>query len=192
MVGYLMLLATAACQSSGGSPPPSSCFVGDQAATPLLAPVRQSAGGGLAPVADGDALSLVVPPQGGEVLLVGVRALNIDGCPLTLSASLVLSTGAVAAFERRPVNLRPAADGWLQPANPSGLADFANLPACPIAGLHQSIDGAPAQLVLDAEDQAGRQAHAVVTVVPTCDVAGSAGTCRCLCAAGYVLGAPCP
>ena len=63
----------------------------------------------IAPVTDGGSLPLIVPPQGGEVLIIGVRALNVDGCPLTLSTSLALPNGVVAAFERRPVTLQTAA-----------------------------------------------------------------------------------
>jgi len=193
VLGCTGLAALAACHGGGeASPPPSGCFSGDATAAPLLALVRQAADGGLAPVTDGDMVPLVVPPQGGEVLLIGVRALNIDGCPLTMSTSLVLSTGVVAAFERRPVNLRLAEDGWLQPASPSGLANFANLPACPIAGLGQSIDGVSSQLVVDVEDRAGRRGHAAATILPTCEGDATSGHCRCLCAAGYVLGDVCP
>ena len=135
----------------------------------------------------------MVPPQGGEVLVVGVRALNIDGCPLTMSTSLIVpSSGVVAAFERRPVTLGPSADGWLEPRNPAGLANFSNLPACPIAALGQAIDGNSYRLDVQIEDLMGRQGGASATVVPTCDAAPDPASCQCLCAAGYVLGSACP
>ena len=187
-------LATAGCHaSSQDMPPASGCFTGDAGAAPMVTLVYQASGGALAPVTDGTTLPLVVPPQGAEVLVVGVRALNIDGCPLTLSTSLsVPSSGVVAAFDRRPVTLEPAADGWLQPKNPAGLANFANLPASPIAGLGQDVDGQPYVLTIQVEDDAGRQGQASATVVPTCDNAANPSMCKCLCAAGYVLGSACP
>ena len=192
LFGSLGLVALAACQGGGASPPPpAGCFVGDLAASPALTLVYQTPDLALAPVTDGGSLPLIVPPQGGEVLIIGVRALNIDGCPLTMSTSLALPSGVVAAFERRPVNLQPAPDGWLEPVNPAGLANFANLPACPIAGLEQSIDGERYQLTVEVEDRAGRTAQASATIVPTCDAAAVPATCRCLCAAGYVLGSSC-
>ncbi|MFL5305866.1 MAG: hypothetical protein ACJ8F1_11665, partial [Polyangia bacterium] len=78
---WAFLVALAGC--GGGQtvapPPPASCFAGDPMSAPAVTLVYQTAGSGLAPVADGSTVPLVVPPQGGEVLVVGVRALNIDG-----------------------------------------------------------------------------------------------------------------
>jgi hypothetical protein len=187
--------ALAFCACGAGptaTPPPTGCFSGDSTAAPAVSLVYQTSDGMLAPVSDGGTLPLIVPPQGGEVLVVGVRALNIDGCPLTMSTSLVVpQSGVVAAFDRRPVTLQPAADGWLEPKNPAGLANFGNLPACPIAGLGQAVDGEPYQLIVAIEDLAGRQGQASATVVPSCDQAATPATCACLCGADYVLGSPC-
>jgi hypothetical protein len=184
----------AAC--GGGPPAPapkSGCFTGDATAAPVITLVYQTPAGALMPVEDGSAAPLVVPPQGGEVLVVGVRALNLDGCPLTISSSLVVpGSGVIASFERRPVTLQPASDGWLEPKDPTGLANFANLPACPIVGLGQMIDGESFRLDVEVEDLAGRQASASATVVPTCDTAADPAGCACLCAADYVLGSACP
>jgi hypothetical protein len=185
------LIAMGACSGGGGEmPKPEGCFVGDQAAAPMINLVHQTEGT-ITLVTDGDSLPLIVPPQGGEVLLVGVRALNIDGCPLTMATSLALTNGVVAAFERRPVTLQAAADGWLEPVNPAGLANFANLPACPIAGLDQAIDGESYRLTVEVEDRSGRRTQATATIVPTCDAAADPVKCRCLCAAHYVLGSLC-
>lgn len=193
LIGAACVLATVGC--GGGqtaAPPPSSCFAGDATSAPAVTLVHQM-GGALAPVSDGDALPLVVAPQGGEVLVVGVRATNIDGCSVTLSTSMIVpSTGAVAAFERRPVTLQLAADGWFEPKNPTGLADFANVPACPIAGLEQAVDGEPYLLTVQVDDFAGRHGQASATVVPSCGTAANAAICRCQCGAGYVLGSRCP
>ncbi|MFL5308541.1 MAG: hypothetical protein ACJ8F1_25235, partial [Polyangia bacterium] len=116
-----------------------------------------------------------------------------DGCPLTMSTALIVpSSGAIAALERRPVILQPAADGWLEPQNPTGLANFANVPACPIAGLGQAVDGESFQITVQIDDLAGRHGEASATVVPTCAAASNAATCKCQCGAGYVLGSRCP
>jgi len=195
LLGGACALAFCACGGGGAPaamPPPSGCFTGDSTSAPAVTLVYQTPDGMLAPVSDGDTLPLIVPPQGGEVLVVGVRALNIDGCPLTMSTSLVVpQSGVVAAFERRPVTLQPAADGWLEPKNPAGLANFANVAACPIAALGQAVDGEPYQLTVAIEDQAGRQGQASATVVPTCAQSAAPATCQCLCGADYVLGTPC-
>ena len=195
LLGAALLLAAAGCGGSGGEqqPPPMSCFTGDATAAPEATLVYQMPGGRLAPVTDGTVVPLAIPPQGGEALIVGVRALNVDGCPLTMSTSLVVpASGVVAAFERRPVTLEPAADGWLEPKNPSGLANFSNLAACPIAGLGQDVDGQTYRLTIQVEDLAGRQAEATALMVPDCEDSPNPARCRCVCAAGYVLGHACP
>lgn len=187
----LVAIGLGACGGGEPKPPRAGCFQGDPASSPALALVYQTPDRTLAPVTEGGPVPLIVPPQGGEVLIIGVRARNIDGCPLTMSTSLALPSGVVAAFERRPVMLAAAPDEWLEPANPTGLANFSNLPACPIAGLDRPIDGESYRLTVDVEDGGGRHAEISATVIPTCDTSGSAPTCRCLCAAGYVLGTPC-
>jgi hypothetical protein len=191
MVGAAGLTA-AGC--GGGSKPPAGCFEGDMSAGPELALVHRTPDGMLAPIADGNELALVVPPQGGEVLLIGVRARNVDGCPLTLSTALVdPGSGVVAAFERRPVTLKLATDGWLEPERPSSLANFSNLPACPIAGLARAVDDSqPWRLDIQVDDAAGHHGEVAATITATCALSADPAGCSCQCAAGYVLGSACP
>lgn len=192
-IGAVCVLALSGCFGGTQQPPPPGCFTGDPALAPELTLVYQEPGGKLGPITDGTMVPLVVPPQGAEILVIGVRAVNIDGCPLTMSTSLIVpSSGAVAAFDRRPVTLQAADDGWLEPKNPTGLANFSNLPACPIAGLGQAVDGESYELSVQIEDLAGHKGQASATIVPTCDNAANPTMCQCLCAAGYVLGSHCP
>ena len=177
----------------GGGGSQGSCFAGDPAAAPALVPVYRAVDGTTQLINDGDAIPLIEPPQGGQVLLVGGKAHNIDGCSLVMSTSLrLLGSGAVVAFERRPVTEAPADDGWLWPKRPDLLSNFSNLPACPVAGLPQPIDGQSFLLDLQLEDGAGRHAAATVTVVPTCGQPELQARCACTCAADYVLGSDCP
>jgi len=191
----VIVVALAGCGGATGNADgaaPGGCFVGDPASAPELELVHRTADGQLATVADGAPIPLFEPPQGGQVILVGVRARNIDGCPLTLSTSLAVPQSTiVAAFERRPVTLEATPDGWLQPKRPDLLSNFANLPSCPIAGLDRAVDGEPYQLTVEAEDHAGRKGQASALVVPSCDMNVAPTLCRCLCAANYVLGIVC-
>jgi hypothetical protein len=187
------IAALAACGGSSAEHPATGCFVGTPDQAPELVLVHQTADGALATVVDGAPIPLVQPPQGGEVLLVGVRARNIDGCPLTLSTSLAIpQSSVVAAFERRPVTLELASDGWLQPKRPDALSNFSNLPSCPIAGLARAVERESYELTIAVEDQAGRKAQVSATVVPSCDGNLTPSLCHCLCSADYVLGSACP
>jgi hypothetical protein len=195
-VRLIALAVVAGCSAGAAAPDasqPAGCFTGDAGSDPELTLVQRTPDGQLAAVADGELVWLVEPPQGGEVLLLGVRARNIDGCPLTLSTSLVVpGTTVVAAFERRPVSLEVAPDGWLQPRRPDVLSNFANLPSCPIAGLDRAVDGESYRVTIEVEDLAGHKGEVSATVVPTCGMNVAPERCRCLCAAGYVLGSVCP
>jgi hypothetical protein len=185
--------ALAGACGGGGSPTPSSCFVGDMTAAPELELVYRTTDGMAAPLADGGEVPLLFAPQGGFVLFVGARARNIDGCTLSASSALVdPATSAVLTFERRPVTLAPTADGWLEPSHPDQLSNYSNLPACPLAGLTQAIDGVSYELQLQVLDGMNRMAQKTVTVTPTCAEPVHASQCQCQCAAGYVLGSACP
>lgn len=194
-LGCLCAAALAACSGAtgagGGSP--AGCFLGDPGAAPVLVPVFRTVDGMAQEINDGDAIPLIEPPQGGQVLLIGGKARNIDGCSLIASVSLQLpDSGEVVAFERRPVTEEATADGWLWPKRPDLLSNFSNLPACPVAGLSRSIDGEPFRLDLQWEDAAGRHAEATLTAVPTCGQPALQDRCACTCAANYVLGSSCP
>ncbi len=191
----VIVAALAGCAGGPGAADgaaPAACFVGDPGSDPEVVLVHRTSDGQLATVAEGAPIPLFEPPQGGQVILVGVRVRNIDGCPLTISTSLAIpQTSIVAAFERRPVTLETTPDGWLQPKRPDLLSNFANLPSCPIAGLDRPIDGETYQLTVEAEDHAGRKGRASAIVVPSCDMNVAPALCRCLCAANYVLGSVC-
>jgi hypothetical protein len=185
------IAAATACDASSHGDTPASCFVGDPSASPQLSLVSPAADGTLQPIADGTAVPLIVPSQGGEILPIGVRALNLDGCPLIQSTALIVpDTGAVASLERRPVTLELAGDGWLQPARPQQLGNFSNLPACPIAGLGQAVNGNQYRIDVQVQDPSGRQGEASALVVPTCH--DLQAFCQCQCSAQYVLGGGCP
>lgn len=187
--GLIALAALAACPSP--DPEPLRCFVGDPAAPPELVLIHQTASGTIAVTREDQTVPLLQPPQGGRVMFIGVRARNLDGCPVTITAALFDTCSEdVIALERRPIRLEPTADGWLEPLQPHEISNYSNLPACPRAGLTRDVHGEPYRLLVSIEDKDGRRVEATRIIVPTC--AGLfAETCPCECSRDYILGEAC-
>lgn len=170
----------------------SSCFVGDAALEPVIELVYRTASGEMETVGANARVPLIQPPQGGKVMFIGVRAQNLDGCPLLMSSALrEPGSDVVVALERRPVLLDPMGDGWLGPKQPRELSNYSNLPACPRANLDRRIDGEPYSLYVSVEDSAGRRAETTVTIEPTCGEPERLAQCRCECSTDYTLGGEC-
>lgn len=162
-------------------PTPISCPLGDLTKPIELEIVHKAVGGGVTVTTSSGAVPLILPPQGGKVMLVGVRARNVDGCPLTLTAAMRdTCTGDLIALERRPILLEEK-NGWLEPQEPLELNNYSNLPACPREGLTRSVSGEPYQIEVVVEDKTGRQATKSITIIPTCAEPENEMTCRCEC-----------
>ena len=164
-----------------------NCIAGDPQQALELQVVYRSTGSfmpvGAAPI------PLIQPPQGGQVLYIGVRARNIAGCSVTINTALVdTTTRAVVSLESRPIFLELGTDGWLQPRQPTAASNYSNLPACPRANLTRPIDGQTYELQVVLTDEQGRVGRASMNIVPTC---GGATLCHCQCAQNYMLGMPC-
>ncbi len=137
----------------------------------------------LVPLEDGAELALTSPPQGGKILLVGVRVTNVDLCNATIQVALKdLVTGRVAGIERRPIAWRLADDGFAEPAQPDYISDYANVPVCPNANLAQDIDGNPWQLEVRFYDRSQTALEQILTVTPTCADDWDPALCQCECA----------
>lgn len=184
------LLLTAAC-SSNPDPPPLSCPIGDMSKDIELEIIHRKVGGGVATtMADGE-VPLILPPQGGKVMLVGVRARNVDGCPLTVTSSLRdQCTGELIALEKRPVLLE-LVNGWGEPQQPNELNNYSNLPACPRQGLRRQVNDEPYELELIVEDKTGRKASKKLMIVPTCAEPVNEMQCRCECTTDYATAPSC-
>ncbi|MBS1118575.1 MAG: uncharacterized protein H6Q90_803 [Deltaproteobacteria bacterium] len=144
----------------------------------------------------GEALAqvpLTLPPQGGMVLLVGMRTNLASKDPVTLTASIRDAVDdQLLSVEQRPVQLKLGSDGWSSPDEPSSMVNWANLPACPIATATRDLYDQPYVLRIAVEDEAGAMAEAKLSIVPTCEPGPDGDLCRCLCDHRYVLGEPCP
>jgi hypothetical protein len=174
-----------------GDDGPTVCPIGDRSLPIEIVPVHWPADGDVTDLADGGDVDLVRPLQGGKVIFVGVRARNVDGCNLQLTAALrALGSQQVIALEQRPVQLAVGSDGWGHAA--SAFDHLANVPACPNAAATVDVDGATWRLELRLEEPGGRMAETSLTVRPRCGLADQRDECACECDSDFQIGGACP
>jgi len=186
----LVLLALSACTDSGSgeNATAATCSAGDPQAELEMKIVCRDEGAAVLPVDEDTRLPLMPAPQGGHIVLIGVRTNNLEGCNLKLSGALVdVETRAVVSLERRPVTMAVANDGWLEAKHPEAASSYLNIAACPHASLSRPINDRTYELQVSVTDQRNRTIQASTTVVPTC----SSDSCRCQCAKDYKLGGGC-
>ncbi len=180
---WLLPLLLTACPDEPDPQPDGgiSCFVGTPALDAEIQIVHRSVEGTTQTTSV--AVPLIQPPQGGKVLLVGVRARNLDGCPLQLSASLRDEcNNKILTLERRPVILEPQADGWAVPKDPINLDNFSNLPGCPRSDNDRPMNGEPYLLKVTVTDKSGRTAERTQRITPYCGAEPEfAHLCECEC-----------
>ena len=194
----LFLSALAACGSHGSTPAttdaaPDSATIDGTPGAPEIELMYRSRDGMATTCAADAAVPLTLPPQGGLVLLVGLRAKHLDLSSVTITASIRDTvTDQVLSVEQRPVTLTVGSDGWATPDMPDSLSNWSNLPACPMASATRDLFDQPYVLRIAVEDGTGAQADAKLTIVPTCEAGSDGDLCRCQCKQGYMLGDPCP
>lgn len=175
-------------------------YLGDLAAPMKLELRALRADGTDVPLAAGDDLAVVFPPQGGRVAFVGVRATNLDGCGAQIVGALRDPISKQIRLDGRTVNLRREADGWgatgkgvstdLESADDIG--NYSNVPLCPNQWADQDVFDNPFELEVQVQDRRGKKASATIAVTPRCaEPGGKLTSCRCLCKKGYVLGESC-
>ena len=195
----LLPLLGAVCEPPQPDAGPTECYFGERGAAPEMELAYRTVDGDAAVLRDGDEVPLILPPQGGKVLLVGFRARNVDLCDLALRASVhdtCTATdgndGRVVGLEGRPVTLSPGDDGWAYPERPDTLNNWANIPACPNNAFTRDIDGQPYLLrVRMIERSTGRATTLDSTIVPACAEPEAFAECDCTCDGDYFLGAEC-
>jgi hypothetical protein len=187
-----ILSALAACGGSGEPSMLAPCPIGDPSASPEIEIVSRDMSGMVTKTSTDSSVPLFIPPQGGWVALVGVRAKNVDGCSLTVTASLRdPTTNRIVSLEERPVHLVVSQDGWGEPERPDLLDNFANLPGCPNATLSRKLFDEAYELKLRILDRRGKQAQSKERVFVVCGDPGHLRECQCQCRPDYVLGESC-
>jgi hypothetical protein len=107
------------------------CFFGDPAAAPEGELVWRTLDGRMESFVDGQTLPLILPPQGGKIVLLGARLRNI-GCTLTVTAGAFDDCkGVFLGIDGRPLQLVwNDATGWAEPAFPDTLNNYGNVAMC--------------------------------------------------------------
>jgi hypothetical protein len=192
----LVLIIVGACAGEDGvAEPVPSCtdgIVGDLDAPPEVEILVRDADGNARLAEDMEPIDLILPPQGGKVLLVAPRVRNMDACSMRVTATLRDEcTNRILGLEARPLRFAPTDDGWAVPVNPQLVSNWSNVPACPSAAAVRDIEGEPYLLTITVEDSDGRTASASRRVVPTCAEAEHLERCLCECDGSYRLGEIC-
>jgi hypothetical protein len=172
------------------------CLVlGDPAADPVIELVGLDNSQQMIPLQAGGPIPLFAAPQGGYVLMAGVRARNIQICGAQVTGSFKdPCSGRVLGLDGRTVDLAPTAAG--DAAEPFGqafalLSRFANIPACPSAAASRDVDHNRYDLTVHLQDARGKSAETTFSITPDCATAPDPAQCQCYCTAGYQLGQPC-
>jgi uncharacterized membrane protein YgcG len=197
-----LLLLSAGASGCGPDPTPSidagtdakiGCtlpFIGDATKPTEIEIIALKADYTSTPVAEGDGVALLFPPQGGRVIFAGVRARNIDPCNIQLSGAVRDVDTAQLRVDARTINLEATADGW-GISSEADIASFANVPMCPNQWSKTNIYGTKYELEVSITDRAKHKTTKKVTVIPACAEPDNEAECTCICRGGYVLGEVC-
>jgi len=182
---------------------PSVCdagFLGDPGKEPVIELRALKADGSDVPLADGDDLAVIFPPQGGRVAFVGIRALNLDACGVQITGALRDITTAQIRADGRTLNLDREPDGWgtsghgtMAKIEESALiGNYSNIPLCPNQWASKNVYDQTFELEVLVQDRGKRQVSKKIKVTPRCAEPGAKElACRCLCKKDYVLGEVC-
>jgi hypothetical protein len=184
--------------SDPSDPPPepdggTSCkldYLGDPDQPMVIEPIYMAPDESVVPLADGDVLPLVFPPQGGRVIFVGVRATNLLPCGVKLTgAARDLVTGQVR-FDARTMNFVAGADG--KAGSIAGdLASFSNVPICP--NQWASIDAFDQTfgIEIQVQDRDGKKGEVMLQAKLACAEPANEEGCKCICKEGYTTDQVC-
>jgi hypothetical protein len=190
-------LLAAACGGPGGTmpadggtrPPDASCKAAGDPTQPVEVELYQiGPSGERRPIAEGGALDIVTPPQGGIVAFVGARVRNMVTCGARISGAIRDVNGLVRV-DSRSITLRVDAEGWAAAA-PGDFSSVANVPLCHNTWSSRDLYDVPYELEITVQDGEGHTATRKLSVIPRC-AETPADECRCICKQGYVLGQAC-
>ncbi len=185
-------LATALLIGCGGggnatpdAPEAVPCPIGDLSAPTEMEIVHLDQNSAVIETQAMQTVPLIAPPQGGWIVLLGVRAKNIDCRPMLATALIDTCDNQVLNIERRPTQLDVGSDGW----GVSSLTSFSNLPVCPQLTAARDLTNVPYTVTVAIDDGDGHKAESSLTVVPSC--LDGTSRCACECNHDYVVGADC-
>ena len=188
------IIATTLACSNGSSDIDArvACPIGDLTLEPEVEIIHRDLSGRLTLTSSMAIIPMTLTDQGGHVLFAGVRAKNVDGCELRLTATMRdQCNNMILSRELREVTLEQQANGWGEPVFPDQATNYANVQVCPRVAAERDIEGEPYRLTIEIADYDGRRASVSTFVVPTCKDDEYNGFCLCECDVDFEVGGSC-
>jgi len=181
-----------------GGVPIVECFFGDASAQPEGELVFLDENFTLQPLVSGQAVPAILPPQGGKVIFVGARIKNMDMCSLQANGGVFddcQTPPRIIGREGRGIQM-VITDGlpFAEPADPTTLNNYVNIPLCGNFTSSRDIDGEPYRVEIRFSDRARRTLVLQADVTPFCPGTPGDGVfeqCECECDADYSFETAC-
>ncbi len=168
-----------------GEAPQLECFYGDKDADPEGELVYRTVDQQLATLVDGQEVPMILPPQGGKVILIGARVKNMDLCSLQANGGMFdgcQTPPRIIGREGRGLQMKINEDlGMAEPDRPETLNNYVNIPLCPNFTAVRDADGEPFNLEIRFSDRAQRSLILKATVTPVCAEPEQLARCTCEC-----------
>jgi len=183
---------SASTSASSGSPAPGCKlgFLGDPGKPVEMHLIARGKERSTIDLTEGGPVPMLLPPQGGRIIAVGIRATNLSACGIELTGALRDAATGQIRLDQRTVNLEPSGDGWGQSVI-ADMSTLANVPTCPNQWASTDVFGQPFELTLSIADAEGHAATQKISLVPFCAEPESEDECACECQKDYVLGQSC-
>jgi hypothetical protein len=206
VLSLLSSLVIAACEGVVGGdvvdagPEPLECFFGDETQPPTGELVFLDENFQMQDLVSGQAVPVLLPPQGGKVAFIGVRLKNMDLCSLQATGGVFddcPSEPRVIGRESRGIEMeKNDATGLAEPADPTTINNYVNIPLCGNFTSSRDIDGEPYRVELRVSDRARRALVLRADITPFCpgaatDDDGVFAQCLCECDADYDFAIAC-
>jgi hypothetical protein len=190
----IRLVFCLALSIAGCGPPAPKCqapFIGDPKLPPQAVMIwTDGVSHQYADVAANQPIPLEPPPQGGYVMYVGARILNMGACVEFKGILRDSISQNEVGMDSRTSTLHKHDDGWGWPDS-STNATVSNVNGC-YDLTSKDVNGQPYSLEMTVTDKfdIARQVQLTQSIVPTCMLADPAvqADCICSCAANYYLG----
>ncbi len=173
-----------------GPGPCPSPYLGDRSSPIDMKVTARAVDGTSRVIESGAEVSIILPPQGGRVVFLGVRAKNIDPCAVRLAGIVREKSTGQIRVDARTVNLAPDGSGFVGSID-SDISSFSNVPLCPNQWADQDIFDREFEAEIELTDRTGKKQKSTLQVTLRCNEADAAAECRCICKKGYKLGETC-
>lgn len=181
------LLFVVGCSGGGATPDAvMRCPYGDPSLPMELELFHLDESDQLVTTVPGSEVPMRIPPQGGWAVILGVRATNLTGCPVKVTASFRdLCDDSVMKIDERTAVLADNGDGRAY----TTIETVNNLQLCPTPTSLRDLYDQPFRFLLEVTDVDGKYGSTQMTFTPTCPA--NAPLCTCECDQRYKLGT-CP